>query len=50
MEEAEKELFRRGHKDIHILVEEENGELQDYYERQGYERGHIYRWMTKERR
>lgn len=50
MEEAEKELFRRGHEEIHILVEEENAELQDYYEKQGYEKGNIYRWMTKERR
>lgn len=50
MEEAEKELFKRGHEEINILVEEDNTELQEYYERQGYERNHVYRWMAKERR
>jgi len=50
MEEAEKELFGRGYREINILVEEGNAELQEYYGRQGYERGNGYRWMTKERR
>lgn len=49
MEEAEKELFKRGYPEINILVEEENMGLQEYYERQGYEEGTAYRWMTKER-
>lgn len=49
MEEAEKELFRRGHQEINILVEETDPELQGYYERQGYEKGTAYRWMSKER-
>lgn len=49
MEEAERELFRRGYKEINILVEEENPELQEYYRRQGYEKGTAYRWMAKER-
>lgn len=50
MEKAEKELFRRGYTEINILVEDKDEELKQYYERQGYEQGNIYRWMTKERR
>jgi len=50
MSTAEEELFSRGYKEIHVLVEEENSELQDYYHKQGYEKGNIYRWMTKERK
>ena len=47
MQKAEEELKRRGYKEIHILVEEENP-LNDYYKKQGYVEGHNYRWMTKE--
>jgi ribosomal protein S18 acetylase RimI-like enzyme len=47
---AEKELFGRGHTEVNILVEEGNPELQKYYEHQDYEKGNVYRWMTKERR
>jgi len=50
MEEAERELFRRGYIEANILVEEENSGLQEYYERQDYEKGNVYIWMTKERR
>ena len=50
MKEAENELFRRGHREINILAEEDNTELQEYYEKQGYERGNPYRWMSKERK
>lgn len=48
MDKAEEELRSRGHKEINILVEEDNNELKDYYRRQGYEEGHPYRWMAKE--
>jgi len=50
MKEAEEELFRREYEEINILVEEGNTELQEYYEHQDYEKGNVYRWMTKERR
>lgn len=49
MQEAERELFKRDYKEINILVEEDNTELQEYYGRQGYEKGNVYRWMAKER-
>lgn len=48
--EAENELFRRGHREINILVEEDNKGLQEYYGRDDYERGNVFRWMTKERK
>jgi len=50
MSEAEKELFRRGHREINILVEEDNIGLQEYYEKQDYGEGNLYRWRTKERK
>ncbi|KKU87565.1 MAG: hypothetical protein UY17_C0014G0003 [Candidatus Beckwithbacteria bacterium GW2011_GWC2_47_9] len=46
---AEQELFDRDYKEIHILVEAENNDLQNYYEKIGYDKGNIYRWMAKER-
>ena len=49
MHQAEKELFSRGYKEIHILVDSNNEQLADYYKKRGYETGHKYRWMTKER-
>ena len=49
MDSAEKELFSRGYKEVHILVETETEQLQGYYAKQGYEKGNSYRWMTKER-
>ena len=49
MDSAEKELFSRGYKEVHILVETENEQLQGYYAKQGYEKGNSYCWMTKER-
>lgn len=49
MDEAERVLLRKGYKEINILVEEDNTELQEYYARQGYEKGNAYRWMAKER-
>lgn len=50
MEEAERKLFRKGYKEINILIEGDNAKLQEYYVRQGYEKGMVYRWMTKERK
>lgn len=47
---AEGELASRGHDEIHILVEEDNPGLQEYYKKQGYEEGSVYRWMVKERK
>lgn len=34
--------------EIRSYTEENDHELQKYYQRQGYEIGTIYRWMTKE--
>lgn len=48
MQEAETLLQGRGYDEVHILVSEEDTELQGYYERVGYEKGHGYRWMYKE--
>ena len=49
MDEAEKRLKSRGYDDIHILVNESEEELKDYYRKQGYKEGNLYRWMYKEK-
>ena len=48
MEEAERLLRNRDHEKIHILVKEEDEELQGYYDRHGYKEGGHYRWRYKE--
>lgn len=50
MKKAEEELTLRGCDKFNILVREENKNLQKYYEKQGYEKGNIYRWMEKKRK
>lgn len=50
MKKAEEELSARGCDKYNILVREENKNLQKYYEKQGYEKGNIYRWMEKKKR
>jgi len=50
MTHAEQELTDRGYDEIHILLEEDNPGLREYYKKQGYEEGNPYRWMTKERK
>ena len=49
MEEAENRLRKRGFAEIHLLVNEEDEEVRDYYQKQGWEEGNLYRWMYKER-
>ena len=48
MNEAEARLKLRGHTEIGILVDDNDPELKEFYERQGYEQGNSYRWMSKE--
>lgn len=48
MEAAEEILKKRGYGEVNILVEADDSELKDYYERQNYEKGSIYQWMSKE--
>lgn len=48
MKEAEKRLKDRGYTELNILVDENNEELKEYYRRQEYEEGNVYRWMYKE--
>lgn len=48
MERAKEILRLRGYNEINILVDERDEELQDYYRKQGYEKGNTYRWMSKE--
>lgn len=49
MKKAEEELSARNCDKFNILVREENKNLQKYYEKQGYEKGNIYRWMEKKK-
>ena len=48
MEEAEKRLRDRGYTEVNILVDERDEELKDYYKKQCYEEGNLYRWLYKE--
>ena len=48
MQKGEEILRQRGHRDVNILVAAEDEELQNLYERFGYEKGHKYVWMVKE--
>lgn len=45
MKTAEKEAQKRGYNELHILVGEEEKDLQSYYEELGYGKGSLYRWM-----
>jgi len=48
MQRAEELLRKRGHNHVNILVEANDVELQESYERRGYEKGRTYTWMVKE--
>ena len=48
MEKGEAILRERGFNHVNILVAADDEELQDSYERRGYERGDSYLWMVKE--
>lgn len=50
MKKAEEELTSRNCDKFNILVREENKNLQKYYEKQGYAKGNIYRWMEKKKK
>lgn len=47
LEQAEEYLRKKYHKEAHLLVEENDRDLQKYYEKRGYKQGGIYRWMAK---
>ena len=46
--EAEKLLKHRGFKEVNLVVNDKNEELQSYYEKQGYKKHRSWRWMAKE--
>ncbi|OGH21610.1 MAG: hypothetical protein A2629_01760 [Candidatus Levybacteria bacterium RIFCSPHIGHO2_01_FULL_41_15] len=48
LEEAENKLKDKGYKEVHILIGENESELQEYYAKRGYKEGNLYRWMYKE--
>lgn len=48
MKAVEDEARKRGYSELHILVGEEEKDLQDYYEALGYGKGNLYRWMYRE--
>ena len=45
---AEAYLKDKGYEEVQIVVREANPELQDYYEKLGYQGGGSFKWMTKE--
>ncbi len=48
MEEAERRIKDRGHKEVWLLADETDQQLRDYYLKRKYEEGNPYRFMTKE--
>ena len=47
VEEAEKRLKAKGYNNVNMLVIANNKELQEGFQRRGYEAGNQYVWMTK---
>lgn len=48
MIEAERILKERGHKEANLVVNDQNIELHGFYERKGYKKHRLWRWMAKE--
>lgn len=48
MKKGEEVIKSKGFNHVNILVAAEENELQEIYERLGYEKGNKYVWMTKE--
>lgn len=48
MQRAEEAIQGKGYNRANILIAADDTELQEMYERMGYEKGHLYRWMVKE--
>ena len=48
MQRGEELLRQKGYSHVNMLVAADDAELQNYYEKQGYEKGHSYVWMVKE--
>ena len=48
MKRGEELLKQKGYNHVNILVASNDTELQNYYEKQGYEKGNSYVWMVKE--
>ena len=47
IEEAEKRVKAKGYNNVNMLVLASNKELQEAFQRKGYEKGQQYVWMTK---
>ena len=47
MRKGEDVLKSRGYDRVNILVESDEQELQEYYERKGYEKSRIFQWMER---
>ena len=48
MQRGEEILRSKGFDHVNILVASNDLELQEYYQRQGYEKGNTYTWMYKD--
>jgi ribosomal protein S18 acetylase RimI-like enzyme len=46
--EMMKTLKKKGHDLGALLVNETNTEAQDFYRKQGFTKGFLFRWMSKE--
>lgn len=45
--EVETYLRKQYHKEVHLLVNEQNRDLKKWYEKRGYKAGNLYRWYWK---
>ena len=48
MKSAEEALRIKGYSEVHILVDEKETDLKEYYAKIGYKQGNLYRWMYKD--
>ena len=48
MQRGEEILRSKGFDHVNIFVASNDLELQEYYQKQGYEKGNTYTWMFKE--
>lgn len=46
-QKGEEFLIQLGQPEVHILVDLNDAELQEYYTKRGFDSGGAYRWMTK---
>jgi GNAT superfamily N-acetyltransferase len=47
LENAEMYLRKKYHREAHLLVDDSDRDLIRFYEKRGYQKGNVYRWLVK---